>query len=91
MYLIIAYDLSNTRRRTRLAKLLQNYARRMQYSVFEGELNADQFHELIGKIHSVIKPKKDSVRIYRLCTTCKQKTVIFGPGDLYEDPEVIII
>lgn len=91
MYVIVSYDLSDTKRRTRLAKILKNYCRRMQYSVFEGELTAHQLEDLIRHIQTVIKQKEDSVRIYRICSACKEKTVIFGPGDLYRDPEVIII
>ncbi|MFQ5485797.1 MAG: CRISPR-associated endonuclease Cas2 [Desulfobacterales bacterium] len=90
MYVIVSYDIPNDKRRTQVAKMLKDFVRRMQYSVFEGELTADQVSTLKTRISEYIKPDKDRVRAYELCSTCKQKTTIFGQGEIYSDPEVYI-
>ena len=38
LYLVIAYDTPDDRRRARLAKLLKGFGERRQYSVFEARL-----------------------------------------------------
>jgi CRISPR-associated endonuclease Cas2 len=35
MFLVVAYDVTHDRRRTRVVKILKNYGERVQYSVFE--------------------------------------------------------
>lgn len=39
---LIAYDVSDDRRREKVAKLLQHYGQRVQYSVFIADLNPSQ-------------------------------------------------
>lgn len=43
---VISYDISNDRRRNKIAKILLDYGRRVQYSVFECEMNQKSFKEL---------------------------------------------
>ena len=46
MFLAVAYDCSNDKRRNRVAKILLDYGYRVQYSVFEVELDERRFKEL---------------------------------------------
>ncbi|MCA9742068.1 CRISPR-associated endonuclease Cas2, partial [candidate division KSB1 bacterium] len=38
MLLLVSYDIVDDKQRTKLAKRLQNYGQRVQYSVFECDL-----------------------------------------------------
>ncbi len=46
MLIVVSYNVANDRRRTRLAQELENFGRRVQYSVFECLLDARQLERL---------------------------------------------
>lgn len=86
---IITYDISRTRERNKIAKLLAAYCNRIQFSVFEFELRNDIFNELFNKIATMFKEYKInsvlykkhnnvySIRIYFLCDSCIKKSYSF--------------
>lgn len=45
MFYLVSYDIPETRRRTKLAKILEDFGDRVQYSVFECILD----EKLLGK------------------------------------------
>lgn len=90
-FAIVAYDIPDTPRRTRVAKALERYGERVQYSVFETNLLPDRFAAMRAEIEEVIDPEKDSVRIYQLCGACRSKIVLLGQGELHQVPDCWII
>ena len=54
LYLVIAYDTPDDRRRARLAKLLKGFGERRQCSVFEARLPRAQWAHLKGKLEDVL-------------------------------------
>ncbi len=70
MKYIISYDITNDRKRTRVSKKLESYGVRMQYSLFECELNQQQFMKLRNDISKTINPKVDSVMYFPMCERC---------------------
>jgi len=78
MFVLVSYDIPDDRRRARLAKVLQDYGERVQYSVFECNLNQVQLKRLLREIGNVIEEKMDSVRVYRLCPACVGQIVALG-------------
>ncbi len=72
--LIVAYDISNNKLRTRFSKFLSKFGCRLQYSLFEIR-NSDRVLENIEtKIENYYKKKfsqTDSVMIFRLSKQCK--------------------
>lgn len=58
---LIAYDVPNDRRRTRLAKLLVGYGDRIQYSVFVVDAARAKLVRLRDEIKNVIDRDVDSV------------------------------
>ncbi|HSW45505.1 MAG TPA: CRISPR-associated endonuclease Cas2 [Phycisphaerae bacterium] len=91
MLVTFCYDIPNDRRRCHVARLLDGVGRRVQYSVFEGDLDDKTLANVIERVKRVIHPTEDSVRVYRICATCKKQTVLLGIGELTEKPEVIIL
>ena len=67
---VVAYDITDDRRRTRLHKLLSKYGDGVQYSLFECSISHSRFDQLLGEVERVIEPREDSVRYYELCRGC---------------------
>jgi CRISPR-associated protein Cas2 len=92
MFYIVTYDISDDRRRTKVANILEDFGDRVQYSVFEMELErAEQVDEMRARLEQVIDVQSDGIRIYFLCQGCQTKIVILGQGEVYQDQEVYII
>lgn len=62
---VIVYDIANTRRRRRIAAILQEKAARVQESVFEARLSQAQLTRLRRRLEPLILPE-DSLRIYTI-------------------------
>ena len=92
MFYLVTYDISDNQRRTKVAKILEDYGDRVQYSVFEMELEGtDQLADLCNRLEQVIDRQKDGVRVYFLCQGCRAKIAILGQGHVYRDEDVYII
>lgn len=91
MLTLVSYDIPDDRRRTKLAQTLKDFGRRVQYSVFECHLEADQVDVLRQKVHRVIDDSADSVRIYRICRDCAAKAEILGIGCFAVDPDMYVL
>lgn len=94
MYLIVCYDIEDDKARNRISKSLFDFGlKRVQKSVFEGELDRRKFPKLQQRLHKLINPKAaDSIRYYTLCGECRWKTVVQGfNGVQVGDDSVIIV
>lgn len=81
MFYVISYDISVDKRRTKVAKILEGFGQRVQYSVFECDLSESQYRQLQRRLERIIRPDEgDSVRTYRLCANCVHSIVIVGRG-----------
>jgi CRISPR-associated protein Cas2 len=89
--IVVSYDVPNDRRRTRLAQALKDFGERVQLSVFECLLAADELDRLRARVLREIDAAEDSVRIYKLCEACRGKVEIHGQGKATEDPEVYVL
>ena len=77
-FVLVVYDISNDRRRTKLHNLLLDYGSPVQYSVFECTLDEENLKKLKAAVRKVTRPRKDNVRYYRLCAECVRN--IEAPG-----------
>jgi len=92
MFLLISYDIPDNKRRTKIAKILEDYGERVQYSVFECDLSAKHFKKLVGEMDEVMDDAEDSIRIYRLCNECVKKIEAKGQAEPpAEEPDVYIV
>ncbi len=84
---IISYDISKDKKRRKISKKLENYGKRVQYSVFECELDKKRFEELYQKLvlEMGTEESEDSIRIYSLCKNCVEKTAIIGVKTVRDD------
>lgn len=86
------YDVPDDRRRNRLARLLQGYGERVQYSVFECMLDDDQHAALRRRMERLVNAQEDSVRFYRLgpARQAAAAVEVLGLGRLTERPVVYL-
>ena len=87
MFYVVSYDIADDTRRTRVHDTLRNYGTRVQYSVFECELEPGQLTELQTRLHGFARPVEDNIRYYRLCKDCIEQTVVVGQRPLAADPD----
>ncbi|MCL4512674.1 MAG: CRISPR-associated endonuclease Cas2 [Candidatus Eremiobacteraeota bacterium] len=91
MHRVISYDIVNDDRRLKVAKLLLNYGKRVQKSVFECNLDEKQYLYLKEKIDSLIDMDVDSVRFYSLCQRCVEGIAISGWGTVSQNEDLFIV
>ncbi len=80
MRYLIAYDVADDKRRVRAVKRLQNFGRRIQFSVFECDLEAMDYLRMCRKLEAVLDFKQDRLYIYPLCSACVERAVLQGPS-----------
>ena len=91
-FVLVVYDISDDRRRTRLHDVLLDYGTPVQYSVFECLLDQDGLTRLDEAVGRVIRPRVDRVRFYYLCDRCASRTQVTSGRDvLGDDVEPIIV
>jgi CRISPR-associated protein Cas2 len=91
MFVVIAYDISDDRRRTRICEALKSYGQRVQYSVFECDLSKMAYVRLRARLDKEISAAEgDSVRFYFLCEGCGNRVErIGGPPPLDDCAEFV--
>ena len=75
---VIAYDIPDDKRRTKVHKVLLGYGKWTQYSLFECFLTRKQLVLLRSKLTDHLIAKEDSVRFYPLCANCVSKVETVG-------------
>ncbi|MFN0124101.1 MAG: CRISPR-associated endonuclease Cas2 [Blastocatellia bacterium] len=90
MFVVVAYDISDDRRRARLFKTLKRFGSPVQESVFEFHLNTGEITRLKRAVRAVTDARVDQVRYYYLCPTCHQRTEMTYPSRRTDNPFVVI-
>src|SRR5579884_3247191 len=75
---VVAYDIPDDKRRTKVHKILLGYGTWTQYSLFECFLTRKQLVLLYAKLEKHLEPREDSVRFYPLCASCVSKVETVG-------------
>lgn len=91
MQIVLVYDITDNKRRTRLRKTLLSFGTPVQYSVFECDLSPRQLARMEKAVRAVMQPHEDNVRYYRLCRSCAQGAEVFGGQPLTERKEVYVV
>lgn len=94
MYLV-SYDIASDHLRNKVAKVLEGYGQRVQYSVFECDLTEKRYKELYQKLFVLAQNVKDgNIRFYSICKTCQGKKQMIGvpksPGHYAQDAVIVI-
>lgn len=95
MMVLISYDVETiskdgkTRLR-RVAKALENYAQRVQNSVFEANLDYGTFLKLKDSLLSIIDKESDSLRFYYLGNNWKKRVEHIGAKAGYDSEGLLL-
>lgn len=80
---VVAYDISDDKRRSRAAKVLLSYGGRVEASVYELWLTMREIEKMRHALTRVVKDG-DLVRCYTLCDACVKRvrsTTLDAPKD----------
>lgn len=86
----VAYDIADDRRRLRIAKFLEAWGRRVQESVFECNLSADELQSVYDRLKELVNTERDRCHIYRLCGECAPKRLVLG-AELELEPKGALV
>ena len=96
MLVVVTYDVNTETgagkaRLRKVAKKCVAYGQRVQNSVFECLLDEAQLVTFQAELVSLINPKTDSLRIYKIGNNYKNKINHFGLQSEYPQDEILII
>jgi len=74
-----------------VAQALKGFGYRVQKSVFECEINENQFDKMKRKVARIIAAGEDSVRYYNICAACLKKIEIAGLGEVRRDEPFFVV
>lgn len=77
---IIAYDIVDDSRRAKVADGLLDHIERVEYSVFDGWVGADELLELWEAARRLLRPAEDAAFALSLCTSCSELAGTIGRG-----------
>lgn len=89
--LLVSYDISNDKLRTRFSKYLSKFGFRLQYSVFQVKNSKRILGNIIAEIQGTFGKKfgqTDSVIIFHMSEQCKKYSFGYAAN---EDDELLIV
>lgn len=86
LFYVVVYDITDDKRRKKIADLLEGYGSRVQYSVFECVLNKRQYKQLCSRLQKTIKLDEDSIRIYPITRHTLEQVQTWGVGNKLTPP-----
>lgn len=97
MMVLVTYDVSmrdpkGAKRLREIAKVCENYGVRVQYSVFECDIDPAMWVNFKNQLLEIYDSKVDSLRFYQLGKNWRHKVEHYGAKvalDLYKDAIVI--
>lgn len=90
MFVVVSYDISEDKRRTKIHSILKSYGQWVQFSIFECQLSETQYAKLRSRLAKQIKPHEDSIRFYFLCACCQGKVERIG-GEQPRDETIFFV
>jgi CRISPR-associated protein Cas2 len=96
MMVLVTYDVSTQSpggpgRLRRVARACQDYGQRVQFSVFEIEVDPAQWTLLRARLEAIIDPTQDSLRYYHLGASWRRRVEHVGakPSRDLGDPIIV--
>jgi CRISPR-associated protein Cas2 len=80
MFIVVAYDIAQDKRRLKVMKMMQGYGEHVQESVFECDLKPAVYRQMTERLKKSINLDQDNVRIYHLCTVDVDRIQQMGVG-----------
>lgn len=90
--LIVAYDFTENRIRSKFSKFLKKFGRKIQYSVYEIKNSERVLRNILDEIELRYKKSfsgSDSILIFQVCEGCRKKIIRYGYAKNEESDLVI--
>ncbi len=87
MLWLVAYDIANPKRLSKVAKTCLDYGVRVEKSVFECDLEEDVFSTFWQELNELIDESVDAIVAYRICASCIKQALSAG---ILERPETVL-
>lgn len=92
MRYLIGYDITDDRRRDRLATTLLDFGQRLEESLFLVYAEPARYEELLARLRKLAEGAPlDRIHVVPVCNACWGKAVIFGDGRLPEEAEFYVL
>ena len=79
MLYLICYDIASPKRRKKLADILLDHGDRVQKSAYECDLKTDAgLRALLARARKHLDPHQDTLRVYRVCASCRAEAQALG-------------
>ena len=89
-FYVVAYDIPNDRRRTKVHKILKGFGTWTEFSLFECFLTKKEYIQMKNKLEKLLNDQEDRVRIYMICDTCLAKIETVGIAEPVEQTMYLI-
>lgn len=89
--LIVSYDFTDNRARSKFSKFLKKFGRKIQYSVYEIKNSQRILRNILDEVELRYKKQfkgSDSILIFQICEGCKKKIIRYGYA-ANEEKEII--
>jgi CRISPR-associated protein Cas2 len=83
---LVTYDVREPRRLRRVAKSLEGYGTRIQYSVFRCRLRPRELERMHWELTKILDPT-DELLIIGLCDGCSSRVRVKGQKDSWKEKE----
>jgi CRISPR-associated protein Cas2 len=80
MFIVVAYDIAQDKRRLKVMQMMQGYGEHVQESVFECDLEPAAYRKMAKRLRDLINRDEDNVRIYHLCKADIDRIKQLGVG-----------
>ena len=92
-YLLITYDISSDKLRSLVHKFLSRYGVNSQKSVFEMKVSQTDHTRITRILYRMMYRRKesDSIRIYRICRSCRRHIFTLGITPVFNELEWQIV
>ncbi len=91
MFVVVSYDISDDKRRTRVMKTLRDFGKHVQYSVFECDVKESVYKRMRERLKKFIVDEDDSLRFYFLDEDSVKKIQVIGAPGVTRARDSIII
>jgi CRISPR-associated protein Cas2 len=89
-FYVVAYDIPDDKRRTRIHKVLKGFGQWTEFSLFECFLTKKELLQMQAKLDKHLDPRNDRVRIYMICDACLTKIETIGIPEPKEETSYLI-
>ena len=83
---IVAYDIKDQKRMLKVAQLCLDYGVRIQYSIFQFDLNEYLTEQFVAELKNIIDQGSDKVMIVPVCKKCRDFIQYIGQMKPFELP-----